>query len=849
MTGLASARLALRLALRELAARPPGFAVFLVCLALGVGAIAAVSTTARGLTEGIAREGRVILGGDLSLSSLNSPPAARERAAFEALGPISVAATLRGMARTLNGNAQVLAEVKAVDAAYPLAGALVLDPPRPAAEVFAVRDGVVGAAAEAALLDRLGLSVGGRLRLGTGEVEIRAVLVSEPDKLASGLGFGPRLLMSLEAIERTGLGQPGALMRWHVRIALPEAGEARLAAIGADLAQLFPDQAYEARTRGAAAPRLTREIERFTQFLTLVGLTSLLVGGVGIANAVRSHLDARRATIATLKALGGSGRFVMTVYLAEVAMIAVVGIALGLLVGVALPMLAVRFVGHLIPVPIVTGIYPSALLLASAIGFLTALAFALWPLARARRISVRALYREDVAGPAGRPGLGDVALPGLAATALLGLVLATSADPRITLIFAGAAIGAMLLLEAIARLVMALARRLPRPREAGARLALANLHRPGALTPTVILSLGLGLTLVVALAQVDANLRRQLVSVLPDRAPSFFFLDIPSSEVDDFTALLRREAPQARVEAVPMLRGRIVSLRGVPAESYPVPPRFAWVLSGDRGITFSERLPENSSLASGAWWTADDGGPPRVSFEARVAEGLGLAVGDRITVNVLGRTIEAVIANTRRLEWESLGINFVMVFSPSTFRGAPHSQLATMTMPEGGSGAAERAVMRAVTTAFPQVAAVRVKEALEAVERVMGQLASAAAGASSVTLLSALVVLAGALAAGQAGRVREAVILKTLGATRGRLLMAYALEYLALGVAAALVGLVAGTAAAYVVVTQVMDLPFRFAPGVAVVALVVALVTTIPIGLAGTVGVLRKRPAPLLRAA
>jgi putative ABC transport system permease protein len=322
---------------------------------------------------------------------------------------------------------------------------------------------------------------------------------------------------------------------------------------------------------------------------------------------------------------------------------------------------------------------------------------------------------------------------------------------------------------------------------------------------------------------------------------------VPSSEVPDFTALLRRQAPTARVETVPMLRGRITVLRGIPAERFPVPPRFAWVLSGDRGVTFSERLPENSSLASGTWWAPDYSGPPLVSMEARVAEGLGLAVGDRLSVNVLGRTIEAEIANTRALEWETLGINFVLVFSPNTFRGAPHSQLATMTFQGGGTVAEEQGVLRAVTAAFPQIAAVRVKEALEQVEALMGQLARAAGGASSVALLAALIVLAGALAAGQSSRIREAVILKTLGATRGRLVGAYALEYSALGLAAAVIGLIAGTLAAFLVLTRVMELPFRFAPAVALATVAVALFVTLVLGLLGTFHVLRHRPAPLLR--
>lgn len=838
---------ALRLAAREMRGGLSGFLVFLACLAVGVMAIAAVGTVTRGLSEGVAREGRTILGGDIAFSLIHREASPRERAWFEAQGTVQAAATLAAMARTGDGSDQTLVEVKAVDDAYPGTGTLVLEPARPVSEVLATRAGVAGAAIEPTLAARLNLRVGDRVRIGDGELEIRAIITREPDRLGAGMALRPRVLTSFAGLEATRLVQPGSLVRYHYRIAAPGTSDARLTTMGEEATRLFPDAGWQVRTRANASPQLSQNLNRFSQFLTLVGLTALVVGGVGVANAVRAHVDARRDTIATLKALGATGRFVVGVYLIQTAMIAAVGIVAGLALGVALPAAALAAFGHLLPVPVLIGIYPAELGVAALYGALVALAFALWPLGRAHDVSVQALYRERTTDARSRPRL--FYMIGVAA-AILGLVsvaVALAADRRVALVYVGAAAAAFVVLRLVALGLMAIARRLPRPRTTGLRLALTNIHRPGALTPTVVLSLGLGLTLLVTLALIDGNLRRQLTAALPDRAPSFFFLDVPSSDLESFTTTLAREAPTARVASVPMLRGRIVALKGIPAEQYAAPSRAAWVLTGDRGITYADALPSNSTLVEGAWWTADYAGPPLVSFDARIARDLGLRLGDEVSVNVLGRTFTARIANLREVQWETLGINFVMVFSPNTFRGAPHTHLATLTYPGGATAAQEVALLRGITEAFPQIASVRVKEALEAVNGVVAQLAVAVRGASSVTLIAAVLVLGGALAAGHQSRIYDAVILKTLGATRARLVGAFALEYLALGLATAIFGVAVGTAAAWVVLTRVMDLPFNAMPEVAVIAVAGALAVTLAFGLFGTWRVLRYRPAPVLR--
>jgi putative ABC transport system permease protein len=849
-TTAASSRnfLAARFALREMRGGLRGFYVFIACIALGVMSIAGVGSVADSFAAGLAREGRVLLGGDMAFNLVQREATPSERAFLDANGRVSATATMRAMAQTPDART-ALVEIKAVDKNYPLLGSAVLEPAIALPDALAQRNGAYGAAADPALVARLDLKIGDRVTVGSATLEVRAALKTEPDKITGGIGFGPRLLISDEALRATGLVQPGSLVRWHYRLRLPDidATDRATSAITAAAQAQFPEAGWDIRTRTNASPQLQRNVERFTQFLTLVGLTALLIGGVGVANAVKGHLDRKRDVIATMKALGATGGGIFAIYLIQVLVLASIGSVIGLVVGAALPFLIAGIFGSIIPLPMQPALHPPELLLALLYGLLTAFAFAVWPLGRTHDIPVSALFRDDIVTQRAWPRRRYVAGAAIAILLLAGAAIFLAYDRHIATIFVGAAALVFITLRLVAALVMGAARRLPHSRNAYVRLAIANIHRPGALTPTVVLSLGLGLSLLVTLIQVDGNLRRQFTAALPDKAPSFYFMDIPAADADRFDAFVHQRAPDARLERVPMLRGRIVSANGIKAEDIKAAPDAAWVLQSDRGITYAGEMPAGSRLVEGQWWGPDYDGPPLVSFEKKIASGLGLKLGDPVVVNVLGRNITATIANMRTVDWESLGINFVLVYSPGTFRSAPHTHIATLTYPNGSTVDEENALLKAAAQSFPTVTTVRVKDALEAVGTLVANLAFGIRGASLVTLLAALLVLGGALAAGHRHRVYDAVVLKTLGATRARLLSAYALEYLVLGLATAVFGVAAGSIAAALIVTKAMNLTFVWLPTEAAAAAIGALVVTVGLGLLGTFSALGQKPAPVLR--
>lgn len=851
MSGSAtSLALAARLARRELRGGIKGFRVFIACLALGVAAIAGVGSVSAALTRGLAEGGQDILGGDVSIRLIHREASAEERAYLGERAAVSASAEMRGMARNAAADAargQTLVELKAVDNAYPLYGAMALSPEIPFDEAIAIRGGVPGLVVEPNLLSRLGVEVGDFVRIGDTDFELRATIVREPDRVSDGFALGPRAMISWEALEATGLVQPGSLIQYHYRIRLPDAARssADISAWVADLNARFPDAGWRIQDRSDSAPGVRRFVERVALFLSLVGLTALVVGGVGVANAVKSYLDGKRATIAIFKCLGAPGALIFRLYLMQVMALALVGVAIGLVIGGAAPFIVDVVAGDMIPIPAELGLYGGPLMLAAAYGLLTALAFAIWPLARAREVPATSLFRDLIAPLRRFPRPFYVVATAAALAVLAGLAIALAEERLFALWFVMGASGVFIVLFAAAQGIMALAARAPRVRSPELRLALANIHRPGAPTPAVVLSLGLGLTLLVTVSLINGNLTGEIAGDLPDRAPAFFFVDVQPDQIDALESLVTSRDDVTGFNRVPMLRGKIASVNGVPSEQLTVAQEAQWALRGDRGITYSAALPEGSTLVRGSWWPEDYAGPPLVSFSEELAQGFGVGVGDRIAINVLGREIEAEIANTRQIEWTNLGINFVLVFSPGLLSAAPHTVLATVEM--NGGPLAEEALERAVTSEFPNITSVRVREALEAVNALLENFAMAVRATGAVTLAAGVLVLAGAMAAGFHSRVRDAVVLKVLGASRARILGVYIREYAALGFATALVAGFAGTVAAWVVITRLMELPWHFLPGTLALTILLATLVTVGLGLMGTWRALSVPSAPVLR--
>ncbi|NRB05103.1 MAG: FtsX-like permease family protein [Rhodobacteraceae bacterium] len=835
---------AARFARRELRGGVRGFRIFLACLALGVAAIAAVGSVRSAIEAGLAREGAALLGGDAEIDFTYRFASDEERAWMEARAlAVSEIADFRSMAVVERDGTteRGLTQIKAVDGLYPLIGAVELQPALPLHEALGTADGLPGGVMERALIDRLGLAVGDTFRLGTQTFRLTAALTREPDSAAGGFGLGPRTIVLRSALENAQLLAPGTLFNSKYRLQLPDGAD--LPALEQDARDRFENSGLRWTDSRNGAPGVAQFVDRLGAFLVLVGLSGLAVGGVGVSAAVRAYLAQKTSVIATLRTLGAERATIFQTYFIQIGVLSLLGIALGILLGGFGPLLFAPVIEARLPVPAVFTLFPEPLIEAAVYGVLTAFLFTLWPLARTEDIRAATLFRDALSAGRLLPAPRYLAASAIALALLLSVAAWFSETWELTLWTAGGIAGALLLLTlaayGIRRLSRVGARRVRR--RAALRWALASISGPREGAASVVLSLGLGLSVLAAVGQIDGNLRNAIQGNLPDVAPSYFFVDIQKDQMPGYTERLENDPAVSRIDSAPMLRGIITKINGVPAREVAGDH---WVLSGDRGVTYSQEVPDNTRVLAGDWWAPDYQGPPLISFAAEEAEEMGLKLGDEMTINILGRDITGTIASFREVDFSTAGIGFILSMNPGALAGAPHTFISTVYAEE----AAEAAILRDLASAYPNITAVRVRDAIDRVAGILAGLASATSYGAAVTLLTGFLVLIGAAAAGNAARTYEAAILKTLGATRRHILWSFATRAALLGAAAGSVALAAGIIGGWAVSYYVMETPFTVIWPSALAIILGGIGATLLAGLAFAWPPLAARPAAVLRA-
>lgn len=839
---LKSMAIAVRLSRRELRGQKRGMGVLLLCLILGVGAITGVGTISRSVLAGLDAEGNVLLGGDVSLRLHNRPFTNEERRWIERNATaLSDIVTMRAMVRPEEDrNKRRLVELKAVDNAYPLYGRMVVSPPDSLISLLGQKNGLWGAVADPSLFRHLGLNIGDKIKLGEAFVELRAEIVREPDKVASVLSFGPRLMISSDALHETNLIQPGSRAHYVLRAVYGDGFQ--FESWKEILLERFPAAGWRVYNMEEAAPGIRRFVDRLSLFLMFIGLTVLLVGGIGIVNAVSCYLEERQATIATLKCLGAPKRLIFQTYMLQVMGMGLIGTVIGLIIGSFGPVFVLGTIEGLLPVPPVIGFFWKPVLIAASFGLLVTFTFSLWPVARAQTISPAQLFRDRFAPTVARPEKRALMIIYAGTVLLGGLVYVAAEDNYFASWFVGGSIVCLLLLRYSALGFMKLAAR-AKPSRAWLRLALQNLHRPGSATIPITLSLGLGLGVLVAISVIQANLSHQISERLPERAPAFFFIDIQPDQVEAFDRAVTGIDDTSDFRRVPSLRGRITAIDGIPVREAIIDPDVEWAVRGDRALTFSAELPEDSILAEGQWWKANYDGPPLISLDASLARGFGISVGDTLTLNVLSRDITATIASLREIDWRSLRFDFAIIFSPGALAGAPFTHIAAVSV----SPDKENAVERAATDAFPNISAIRVREALEAGARILDGVNWAVRGMAGLAIISGLVVLLGAISAGQQRRTYDSVVFKVLGASRRRISGVFTVEFTMIGIATGVIASGIGLIVSWAVVEFLMHMDWKFLWGEALLTVVTVLFVSVLIGWVSTWRLLAGKPTPYLR--
>lgn len=825
------------IARRDLNARFKGLRLLLVCLFLGTGALAAIGTLTAAIEREISSRGQELLGGDLEIEVWQRDLNPDEKAALARLGTVSGGIRLQAMASAGENAAPV--GLKAIDGKYPLYGALTLEDGR---RVGAPKPGE--AWLDQGALDRLGIEIGDSFRIGSQQLRAAGAIASEPDKLSEGFSLGPTVLVAQDFPQSAGLVAPGSMYQSKYRVAFtpqrdPEAAQEALS-------EQFPNAGFDFRTRDRASPGADRFVERMGEFLTLVGLAALVIAGIGIGGGVASYLEARRTSIATLKVLGASSRDIARIYALQIGAAALAGSVLGIVTGVLVTPLLGMALGGLLPVETGFVFEPSALLLAAGYGLLVALVFAATPILRARRFPAMALMRARVV-PLARDRQALMWVIG----GLLGIVALALLTARNPLLSGGFLAGAAVMLLLLALLgwgIRKAAGALPSPRNPLVRNALANLHRPGASTGALVTALGFGLSAFVLLAAIQTSIAGNIDSRVPREAPDYFVLDVPRDRLAEFEAIVASQDKDAFVRAVPALRGAILAY-GPEGKTTRVSdleeiPEDAWPLRGERGLTYSTEVPLGNTLVEGDWWSADYAGEPLVSVDEEFARAIDLKIGDTLTIGLLGVERTAKVANLRRIDWESMGFNYVLVFSPNAISDAPHNFAATIDL-KGDQPTGP--LLRSLVNTFPSSSVIEVGDVLQQARTILGQVGLATFAAASVAVLAGLAVLIGAIAAARAARTYDTVVHRVLGASRRQVLAMQLAEYGLLALVLAGVALGLGTGLGWLVITQLFEFDWLPDWGAILGVLGLGLAFVLIFALAGSLPLLRAKPAQALR--
>lgn len=838
-----SLKIAAQIARRELRGGLKGFRIFLACLALGVAAIAAVGTVRAGIEAGLEAAGASLLGGDAEATFTYRFASDAERAWLESISDsVSETVDFRSMITVGEGleAERGLTQTRAVDTAYPLIGSVTLDPAMPLDQALAGTADLPGGVMERVLADRLGLTPGDTFRLGTQEFTLSAILTAYPDNASGGFGLGPRSIVYTSDLANSGLIVEGTLFDTQYRLDLPDT--ASLPELETSAKKQFEDTGLRWRDAREGAGGTATFIDRIGAFLVLVGLSGLAVGGVGVAAAVRAYLSEKTPVIATLKTLGATRRTIFQTYFLQIGAITVLGVLIGVILGGTIPLLLAPLIADSLPLPADFRLYSAPLIEAAIYGTLAALIFTLWPLARTENIRAASLFRDAFQASSRLPRWPYILTTLVLVAGLIGLASWFSGTVFLTLWTAGGIIGALAVLVLAALLVRWLARalrRIARGRTA-TRLAVGSIGATSGEATSVVLSLGLGLSVLAAVGQIDGNLRAAFSDELPAVAPSYFFVDIQPNQIDGYRERLANDPLVNDVESAPMLRGIITKINGENANDYT---DGHWVVQGDRGITYDSVMPENTILTAGEWWPEDYEGPPLISFSAEEALEMGLKLGDEITVNILGRDIVGTIASFREVTWEDAGIGFVLTMNQAALAGAPHSWISTVySEPEG-----EAQILRDLATAYPNITAIRIRDAVAQISTLVEGIATATRYGALATLLTGFLVLIGAAAAGERARTFEAAVLKTIGATRRQIIQSFALRAIILGLFAGVVALAAGIAGAWAVQTFIMENDYHVIWSNALGIIGGGIFVSLLAGLAFALRPLATRPAQVLR--
>ena len=834
----------IRTALRDLRRGYRGFWIFFGCLALGVAAITIVTVLSSSLLSGLERDGKQILGGDIAVQKQFRALTDEELQTLESYASeVARYIELSTLLRADDAEKSILVSLKAVDDVYPLFGTFEIQGGGALNESIKQEDGYWGALVDPSLVESGRAGVGDIIEFGTNTFKVTGVIQREPDRIGSSerFAFWPRVVVHQDSIENSGLLDYGSRSNFEYRIILKDGLDPGI--VQTALQEQYPNLLI--RDFNNAAPDLSELVQRIGVLLTLSGLTTLLIGGVGVSNAVRAYMDTRLRTIAILKCLGAPSSFVFRTYLFQIVLLSALGVLIGIILGATIAVVGATTIGQLLGVPLQISVSVPLLLIVVAYGMLTAMLFTLWPLASALNTPPASLFRDSVSAERQRASWKVAVVSVAIAVILAAIIVVTAYERSFAIWFVSGVTLAWIAFRVISAVIMRLAKLAGGRFSPITRLALANLHRPGAATHDTVLAIGLGLSVLIATAMVSANLDRQITGMIPEKAPDFFFIGIQSEQIEQFQSLVRETGGVSELSVLPYIPGRIAKIKGLDPFDALVDEEGEWMIDddGDRAFSYTSEPIENTQVIEGEWWPPDYRGDPLLSIHKDVANFFAMTLGDEMTLNILGREITGTVHNIRDLDWRTIQLNFAVMLSPEPLQSIPHSSIATAYVSED----AEFLVQDRIAAEMPNVTVIRVKEALNRAGALISRARDAARAISAATIVAGILVLAGIIVSENRRRAYESVLLKTIGASRRYILATFTLEYLLQGSITAAVAVVVGSLTSWAVVSALMGWDWYFMPLSAANTAILGLVISLGLGMLGILRALQHRPLLYLR--
>lgn len=825
------------------------FGLLIVCLAVGTALIAGVSSVGASITQAVERNASVIVGGDVELSRTDRPANATELQTIAGFG--KVAAAIDTNVRAQTDTKEAFVDLMAVGAGYPLVGQVEsngLPAGTEPASFLGAEDGTYGALLDPLLLDKLGANVGDVVSIAGTSFEVRGTLGRVPDGAVRGFRLGLPALIGLDGftyLSDTTSPLPGLGTYYRYKVLSTDHDSTKLKA---DLGAALGDTGWTIRTPRDALGPVVHYYDLFMRFLVIVGLASLLVGGVSVWTVISSYIAERSTVIAVMRSIGASRARIFFHFFAQVAILALIGVGIGVLVGLVTGLLALPLVGQAIGVALPPSIYPGPLAVAAAVGLVTAFAFSYLPLQQALNIEPVILFRSrGLASPHfawGRLIFSPQVVPVIVAGAIfVGLAVVMTGDVVLVAAFTLMSVIAVTIFRVAAGMLIVGLRKLPESTVPVIRRALREISGTASNAPAVVVAIGMALSMLIVVLALETNLSNEYLGASAFDVPTYVASDLFDDEAAKLKALQADDSDIADMTATPMLRGAVTAVNGTPiAALKPHGSEALFLLSGDVPLTYRTELPKASRLVDGAWWPADYSGAPLVSLHQSLKAGLGVKLGDQITFEIYGDSITATVASFRDYAWQG-GIDFLVAFSPGVLEAYPATLLSAVKAAPGR----EELVARKLAATVPDVHFIAIGETLEQVTKALGQLSLAAAAVGGLAVANGLLVLIGSLATGRQQRRADALITKVLGASQLELIGIFALQYLVLAVFAAVLATVIGLLLAWGLTLALLDVEFTVNIGVlgAVLAGAVAIVSVF--GVTTILSVFRTAPARLLR--